>query len=237
MNRYRIPRLLRGGLSTGAAISGVNVLLSSAALAAPASQAPVPASPERVEPSAAVGEPETTSGADGDVIEVEEITPDGRVISRATYDASGHQVVVEPDGSLRVLSVSARGSGSGGSSSSSGCRKATVRNKGETVLGYTAYWYNTWTQWCWNRSDHVVSDVVTGQYFEDVASTMYYRRLVVDDQRFYAWKSGYNKSGHWHERQAQWENCIAKYGCISNDYPRNIIRAHSDGTFSWNTTD
>ena len=159
----------------------------------------------------------------------------GQVLSTSSYDAVGGAVVERADGS--VVHAAADGHGSGGTSSASGCRKVTVQNRGESVTGMLVYQYNTWTEWCWKRDDHAITSVKTGEYLSHVASTMYYRGVIGKNEEFYAWRSGYNKSGHWHSRQSHWENCVAKYGCISNDYPRNSLRAHSDGTYSWATYD
>lgn len=228
MTTARQTRLLIGLAAAGATAMGG--LSPSSAAAAPAQEGPAAGAPAPETPAV------DPSGED--VVEVQELALDGTVMSSATYDASGRAVVIKPDGTVQLLSaVTRQGSGSGGGSSASGCRKVTVKNVGKTVLGYTAYRYNTWTEWCWNRADRKITGVEVGQYLTEVASTMYYRGLVVDDQRFYSWQPGYNKSGYWNERQAQWENCIAKYGCISNDYPRNIIRSHSDGSYTWATTD
>lgn len=176
------------------------------------------------------------AGSAGDHVVVEELTAQGVVISSRAFDASGNQVIVQPNGVL-VPVPGTSGSGSGGSSSASGCRRIKVRNEVETLLGDTAYWYITWTQWCWDRAAHEASGVETGQYFEDVNSFFYYRGLANQDERFYAWQSGYNKSGFWHERQSAWENCVVKYGCISMTYPRNVLRSHADGTYTWTTSD
>lgn len=183
--------------------------------------------PPASEPTASVSVP--------DFVEVQEVSPDGVVLSTVKYDTLGRRVIELSDGTL--VPVSSAGSGAGGSSTSSGCLKATVHNRGESITGRTVYNYNTWTEWCWNRADRVITSVKTGEYLSDVASTMYYRGVISKDERFYAWKSDFNKSGHWHERQSHWENCVAKYGCISSDYPRNIVRAHSDGTYSWASYD
>ena len=213
-------RSLLGG-SALALLGGGALGLAPSAGAAPARAAdPLPPADET-----------TTAPSPNDLIEVQDLSSTGQVLSTTTYDGRGRLVVELPDGTL--VRSAAEGSGSGGSSSASGCRKATVKNRGESITGTLVYKYNTWTEWCWNRADHAVTTVKTGQYLSDVASTMYYRGLTGQDERFYAWRSGFNKSGHWHERQAHFENCVVRYGCISSDYPRNVIRAHSDGTYTW----
>jgi hypothetical protein len=173
----------------------------------------------------------TTSSSANDVALVQDLSADGEITSSVTYDAAGNGVVELPDGTL--IRAAGDGSGAGTKPSTSGCRRVTVHNRGESISGDLVYMYNTWTEWCWDRASRKITSVRTKDYLSHVASSMYYRGVVGSDERFYNWRSGYNKSGHWHERQSHWENCIAKYGCVSNDYPRNIIRAHSDGTYTW----
>lgn len=228
MTPSALPRARRSLAAPSAALA----LLGASAVAGVA-PGPAGAVPRTVaDPLPPGGEVISTSSPD-DLVLVEEVTAAGAVVSSATYDGEGNRVVILPDGTL--MRSAADGSGSGGSSSASGCRKVTVRNVGESVLGKVVYRYNTWTQWCWNRSDRAITSVKTGVYYTDVASTMYMRGPVVQNETFYAWRAGYNKSGHWHERQSHWENCLVRYGCISSDYPRNVLRAHSDGTYTWAT--
>lgn len=163
-----------------------------------------------------------------DYIVVEDLAPDGSVIeftvTSGSDPASDHPL---------DDATTASDSGSGGESAGSGCRRATIYNEVETALGATAYVYNTWTQWCWRRSSHAVSDVTTGQYLSDVDPFFKYRGIVSQDERPYAWQTGYNKSGHWHERQIEMENCV--YACLGSTFPRNVLRVHSDGTYTWRT--
>lgn len=221
MRSSLVRRSILGGGSAVALVGGGGIGAAPPAGAAPVRISdPAPPATEAIDAASAT-----------DLIEVQDLTSSGTVISTSTYDGQGRLVVELPDGS--IIRSSADGSGSGGSSSASGCRKAIVKNRGESITGDLVYKYNTWTQWCWNRSDRAITSVRTGEYLSNVASTMYYRGIVGQDERFYAWRSGFNKSGHWHERQVQMENCVLRYGCISNDYPRNVIRAHSDGTYTW----
>jgi hypothetical protein len=177
-------------------------------------------------------EPVAAAGDDHVVDEL--LAPDGIVLETRRFDPEGREVVVAADGTLLPIAQPAD-SGSGGSPSAEGCRRVTVRNEVETLLGATAYWYNTFTEWCWNRANHLVGNVVTGHFFEDVDPNFLYRELLVQDERHYAWVEGFNKSGFWHERQARWENCLFRVGCVGNTFPRNVLRSHADGTWNWST--
>ena len=161
-------------------------------------------------------------GAALDSIIIENYGVNGKLLSRRTIDGAA------------MLS---RGSGSGGTSTASGCNKVTVRNRAETLLEYTAYRFNTWTYWCWNRQNRTISNVRTGWYLSDVDSQFIWREMLIDNTHYFAWYSGYSTSGYKHEKQGRIENCLLHYGCIGNTYPRNILYSYSNGTWSWYTYD
>ena len=127
-------------------------------------------------------------------------------------------------------------SGSGGNPQGSGCLKVTVTNVVHTLLGFTAYKFITWTSWCWTRSTRTISSVDTGWSITDVDSQYYWKGMVNTSRRFYEWSSGYAKSGYYHYRMGQFDNCVLKYGCIGTSYPENTLRSHSDGTWTWSAT-
>ena len=151
-----------------------------------------------------------------------------------TYDLNGNLLSTETIDGTDTL---AYGSGSGGSSSASGCRKVTVKNVVKTLLQSTAYKFNTWTYWCWNRSNRTVFDVSTGWYLSDVDPNFYWREMLIDNTHYFSWYTGYPKSGYKHEKQGRVENCVPHYGCIGNTYPHNILYSYSNGTWSWYTDD
>ncbi len=157
-------------------------------------------------------------------------------ITVETFDLEGNLLYTESIDSGSAVTLGDN-SGSGGTSSASGCRKVTVHNEKETLLGKTAYWFNTWTRWCWNRADRIIYDVTTGFYLSDVDPFYYWRGLIVDNTYHFSWYSGYPKSGYRHEKQGHFENCIVKYGCISSSYPYNLLYSYSNGTFTWHTSD
>jgi hypothetical protein len=170
----------------------------------------------------------------GDAVVTEYFTIDGVPIAEpvVTYGSEG-TIPWDPPAEARVRS---NGSGNSGSSTASGCRKQNLRNEFPTVLGGIAYEYWTWTYWCWDRSDRVVDDVSTGQFFEDVDPFFAYKKMTLRDETHYSWVSGYNKSGFKHVRQAHWENCVPLQAFCANSYPKNSIYSHSDGTAYYSTT-
>lgn len=130
------------------------------------------------------------------------------------------------------------GSGTYSTSTSSGCRRTTVRNEREsTYFHATLFWYNNWTHYCWNRSAKDLDLAGSGHYLEDVHWSVQAGGPVVDDRYFYPWAYGYPQSRHWHERQFEMKNCPIKFGCVGSWYPRNRLRVHSDGTYNWATWD
>lgn len=173
-----------------------------------------------------------TYDADGQVVDAPpSFRPTARVAASASFIEEARAADTSSGGELAGL-----GSGSGGTSSASGCRKVTVNNEKETTLGWTAYWFHTWTQWCWNRSAKTISSVSTSWYISDVDQNFYWRGIVQTTTGFYSWKSGAPKSGYSHYRQGRFENCVLKYGCIGNYYPANVLKSHSDGTYTWTTS-
>jgi hypothetical protein len=146
--------------------------------------------------------------------------------------------LVEPDGVIPEGVPSDDGGGSGGTSTRSGCRRVTVKNEYETALGATAYYFNQVTRWCWDRDARRVQDVSLGYYLEDVDPLFIYRGHTSHNRYFYEYRAGYKNSGYISDRQARFENCVPTPSgqvCLGSTYPRNITRAHDNGTWSWNT--
>ena len=211
-----------------------------------------------VEPAVELAGSEDGQFVDEDHIVVETFTITGEHVSTKAYSLDDEEIPV-PDGFQSQGSVAltgealaaaellnsqsggeltALGGGHGGSSSSSGCIRVTVRNEKESdILGETVFWFNTWTRWCWNRAAKTISDVSTGWYLEDVDIIYQWRGLIFDSTEFYSWYSGYPTSGYRHEKQGHFEWCITQLGCIGNVYPRNVLWSHSNGTWSWYTSD
>lgn len=87
---------------------------------------------------------------------------------------------------------------------------AWVRKR--TVLGFTAYVFHHVTHWCANGSA-VTSVHVRYPYISENDGQNYYRGLISD------WVGG---TPAWYVesfQQANMENCVIKFGCISNSYP------------------
>ncbi len=133
--------------------------------------------------------------------------------------------------------LSALDSGSGGSTTASGCRRVTVNNVSKTLLGFTAFIFHTWTHWCWNRSTQVISDVQHGWYNSDIDSQHQWKGIVNTEFTFYDYSTndGHPKSAYKNYQQGHFTNCIVKYGCIGDYYPSNLLRSYYNGTWVWST--
>lgn len=217
--------LLAAATSAGSAVAGLGTL-------------PAVATPKEPVVQPDLGNDVGVAEGD-DYVTIEQLNPDGTPVLGSVpehFNAAGQRVEVLSDGTLRPIAAPGD-SGEGGTPSASGCARLTVSNEAETYLGFTAFWYRIYTDWCWNRADRTVDINRTDQYFTDVDPNYYYRELVSHVEYKYAYVSGYNKSGHWHERQSRWENCVVEYGCLGTLYPRNIGRVHHDGTWTWRTDD
>lgn len=162
-----------------------------------------------------------------------------KLVSTVTYgpETEGQLMPAEDVGAAPGDGIAANAGGSAGSSSASGCQRVTVNNEAETVLGFTAYWFHTWTRWCWTRSTQVVYDVSTGWFLSDVDSQQYWRGIINSELGFYDYSTndGHPKSAYKHYRQGRFENCVLKYGCIGTTYPANTLRSYYNGTWAWET--
>jgi hypothetical protein len=167
---------------------------------------------------------------------------DGNVISTTTYDEAGNEVTIQPDGSVVPVAASraSRASGSGGTSTRTGCRVLRARNEQESsYIQATLFWYNTTMRFCWNRDQRRVYDVTMGYYLEDVYWTVEFRGQTSHRHYPYEYRSGYKNSGYISDRQAHFTDCFPVPGVgtiCSNFYPRNILRGHDNGTYSWATS-
>jgi len=127
--------------------------------------------------------------------------------------------------------------GSGGSSSSSGCNRVTVTNNENTLLGFTAYKFKTWTHWCWTRSSQNIYDVQHGWQISDVDSQFVWKGINNSEFGFYDYSvnDGHPRSAYKNYQQGHFENCVVKYGCIGSTYPANTLRSYYNGTWAWAT--
>lgn len=127
--------------------------------------------------------------------------------------------------------VTTQATGSGGSSTASGCRTVTVNNYESSTLGTLLYTYRTVTDWCWTRSTSNIYNVSNSWRYINDDMCWSWQGEVNNDLRFYSWNGG-SRSGYLHWRQGHVQG-----GCIfpNNKYPENTIRAHSDGTYTWAT--
>lgn len=164
-------------------------------------------------------------------ITVQDVDPVGTPLGPSvTYAPTSAGSALEVEGTATTSSDA----GSGGSSSASGCRRVEVTNTLRTSVTHSvAYRYITWLRWCWNRSAGITDGFQYDFHLKDVAWTFYYRGNVTKTGIYYEYRRGYSKSGFRYHRQDRVENCVFRYGCISNTYPSNVIRGHSDGTYSW----
>jgi hypothetical protein len=143
-----------------------------------------------------------------------------------------------PGAAARHLAVwPTAGSGTGGTSSATGCRKVTVNNEHENLLGSTGFWFRTYTEWCWTRSSQVVRDVATGWRFDEADWTYQWGGFINSELRFYDFSAddGHPNSAYLHYRQAKVDNCPVKIGCTGAVYPANTLRSYYNGTWAWQT--
>ena len=160
-----------------------------------------------------------------------------RMVDKRSYGAET-QGLVMGGGNVDSGDISTQASGSGGTSTASGCRTVTVKNEAETVLGFTAYYYNTWTSYCWTRSTQTVYNVSNGWSITDVDPQQNWIGEVDKELLFYDYgtNDGHPRSAYKHWRKGHFENVVPVYGTWNHTYPTNTIRAYYNGTWAWATS-
>lgn len=168
---------------------------------------------------------------------------DVAMIGQATYNGQGRLMkmwgTVKGGPVRHGKPIASKGSGSGGTSSASGCHRVTVTNKYTTTLGFTAFKLVSWTDSCWNRSPQTVSVYLNDAQMQNVdAQYQYDSSWLVWDGLFYDYgvNDGHPQSAFRFRAQKKVTNCIVKYGCLGTYYPMNIARSYYDGTWAWETS-
>lgn len=125
----------------------------------------------------------------------------------------------------------------GGESTPSGCQRTTVtfhRRMTRVIYKITLYKFHLSVHWCWNRAQKRTWDYQSQAWFTNVDGLWHPRGAPTYVRWNYSWKEGYPKSGYRVWANQEIEYCVTKLGCINSEYPWAWIRAHSDGTYSWN---
>lgn len=118
-----------------------------------------------------------------------------------------------------------------------GCRTVKVTNK-KWNYSHTQVLakFVTSTHWCWDRSSKRIRNVELS-WETDIASATFMEKVGFShkDPRFYDWASGYApRSGYDNDMEYHFKNCPLNWSC-GHLYLRNILRAHSDGSWTWRT--
>lgn len=230
---------MRSKSSWAASISGVALF---ACLVAAPGHATVPSSADPGEPlncSTASAPDPRACGVPGEVTVTEEsYSPRGKLLTTRTFDHRSQDVLMGSEAEAIGGRFTAHGSGSGGTSSASGCKKVTVHNKRDSYFGALMYTWDTWTSWCWTRSTQNIYNVSTGQRFYPDTTTIDWHGVVDSEKIFYDYSTnnGYPRSAYKNWQQAKVSNVVmgATVGTI---YPENLIRSYYNGTWVWSTVE
>jgi hypothetical protein len=173
-------------------------------------------------------------GIEGSVtVEEQTFTTDGKLVSDNQYGADTESTVLGGSTSTPGT-VSALTTGSGGSSSASGCRKVTVHNRRSSYLGALMFTWDTWTNWCWTRSTQTIYNVSHGQRFYPDTTFIDWQGVIDSEYGFYDYSTndGHPRSAYKNWQQAKVTNVLlgATVGTI---YPVNLIRTYYNGTYVW----
>jgi hypothetical protein len=135
--------------------------------------------------------------------------------------------VADLDASGRPLGPPRPARRSGRSLQASGCREVDVYKEGTSFLfGAVVYrWHHT-KRWCWSNGR--VTGVWTSAFPTNVDPNWYYRGIANSTSYFYG-----GNTVHYSMRQARFENCLFKFGCVGSEYPWVKIWANGDGSYRW----
>jgi hypothetical protein len=117
---------------------------------------------------------------------------------------------------------------------SSGCRTIDAWRNSYTTLGFLSYRYHQIKYWCW--SGNRVTTVNVTSKITDSDGSIRDRGLVSSASWYYTWCCRIGSSGHYSMRQNKVENCPLIWPCIRAEYPSVSIWAHSDGSYSFDTS-
>jgi hypothetical protein len=173
---------------------------------------------------------------------VEERPPDVKETSTPQPEDTFEVTPIDSTGKVTGPSSGERyqaDTGSGGSTKASGCQRVTLNNYKKSPLGDRVWNYRTWTNYCWTRSTDNIYSVTTGWSIRDIFGCYeWIGQVGPADVHFYDWASGYApRSGYYHEREGHLKLVCATPILQVHYYPRNILRVHSNGTWTWSTSD
>lgn len=176
--------------------------------------------------------PEKIQFVDGqDVLVVEDFDLNGKLLTKKTYPASTQST--EINFPTPTSDIQASG-GPGGTSTTSGCRRVTVRNETESPTGATVFNFNIWTYWCNNGYTHKVYSISTGWYLSNVDWAVTWQGLVSTSRHYYQFRSGWPYSGYYHGRMGHFTQSWPWF--TNNSYPVAKLWSHSNGTWTWGTS-
>ena len=115
------------------------------------------------------------------------------------------------------------------------CRTAKVAYVRHTLLGFVAYRFWMRRSWCWRYPR--VTSVGTETYVTDTDGLNEYDGIVGSSGSWFQWCCRDRRSGHRAFRQAEFRNCIFRYGCLSTAYPWIRMSVRGDGTYTYSVGD
>lgn len=98
------------------------------------------------------------------------------------------------------------------------------------------YTWQTWTDWCWTRSNQKITRATNGSKFIPDNDFLDWSGTVDSEIGYYDYSTndGHPRSAYKHWRQAKVANVVlgATTGTI---YPENLLRSYYNGTWVWST--
>lgn len=182
-----------------------------------------------------------------------------REVVKATLDPVSSKVTITQRSTTRQLKinrgegalipaapgeVSTQASGSGGCCSAEGWRWVRVWTDSHSALGALVFTYNEQVQWGWGGGIPgvrwgEVRDVWHPQpWFSNIAGCCFINpRVIWQSEYFFGWSAmNYSWNTGWsYQTQGEISNCVFRYGCFGESYPRINIWAHANGSYDWST--
>lgn len=155
----------------------------------------------------------------------------GNVVFRGTYDTPA-----EAQAAAKLVTSKDTGSGPG-PGGCFGTTKLTVTETGRSFLGAKLYHVGVWVKYGYDCLVHIVTMQDNGRFKGVDDGVWQWDKWVDNSAGYFIWKSPYGHSGYNRMAQGQFHGPCIKTSITCHQYPLAHGRAHSDGSYWWETYD
>ncbi len=112
----------------------------------------------------------------------------------------------------------------------SGCKSVDWYESGHSaIFGSLLYRFHQVDYWCWSYPNITSLSIYT--YISNVDGSQQYRGVISSSDYYYSWSGG-SRGGHYSFKQAKFDNCVLKYGCIGSSYPWTKVWLNGNGAWA-----